>query len=554
MFLKVGSIILNSNERNKNKVRSTSLIHSKLDISTKAHSNLFKSTSNLMSYQNHNNNPFIKNQKKLIKGKRDTDNNIINNNSKEKNYSMNTNSIFYKRERNNYRLFKDLKNNIEFISFNKNDYFVEANKIMNQRNGDKNIDVQGKKNLDKKTILSDTREISRNNYVIEALKKNIKIIKLKENNYKKSLVKSENELKMDLKNFGEFLKTKTAKIKEENITLLHLRDKYDQVLEKYDKELQRYKKLSEEFEKKVKIICLLKNYGAFIYKILGVNYWLEGVPEINKKTKNYEEIADLVIEKYNILNNKGQANNEDDLFDDNFLIIKFKELEQRVIQTIESNGFKIRELKEKLHKEETIDKMNSAISKLINNNKDVTKRKSILMKSIDNMKSIKIDDESLNKCIEYIIELEKETENCNIDANIYFPNLIQDEEIMVKEYNFQYYTKKTLSNLKKKETLINKFKEYIADIKNSEYNNIIIEIEQEVQNKNKKEKLKQLKLKLQHLQNEKSQKARERNTRFVVIGRIVPKIYQFNKNRRTTSRVNVITKDDMELLYYNEDD
>ena len=554
MIPKVGSSIFNSKGRNKILIRSTSLMHNKSDIFTKTNSHFFKSTSKLLNYQNLNNNnlPYIKNQKRTINnGERETN---INSNSKEKNYTLNTNSRFFKRERNNYRKFKDLRNGVEFISFNRKDYIIEANKIMNQRFEDKNNDLLGKRSQDKTAILSDTREICRNNFVIEAIKKNMKKIKIKEKNYKSSLIKTEEEMKTDLKVFREFLDSKNGKMKEENEALLNLRDKHEHALEKYDKELQRYKKLSEELEKKVKIICLLKNYGDFIYKILGVNFWLEGVPQINPKTKNFEQIADLVIEKYSLLNNKEQENNEEDFSDDNFLIIKFKELEQRVIQSIKSNELKIRELKEKLYKEEMIDKMNSTLSKLTIKNKDVTKRKTRLIRNIDKAKSIKIDDEISNKYLEYIIELGKETEKCNIDANIYFPNLIPNEEIKVKEYDFHYYTIKTLSNLKKKETLINKFNEYIDDIKNSENRNLIMEIEQELKNINKKEKLKQLKLKQQQLYYEKNQKALERNTKFVVIGRIVPKIYQFNKNRRSTSRLENKVRDDMELLYYNEDD
>ena len=554
MIPKVGSSIFNSKGRNKILIRSTSLMHNKSDISTKTNSHFFKSISKLINFQNLNNNnlPYIKNQKRTINnGERETN---INSNSKEKNYTLNTNSRFFKRERNNYRKFKDLRNHVEFISFNRKDYIIEANKIMNQRFEDKNNDLLGKRSQDKTAILSDTREICRNNFVIEAIKKNMKKIKIKEKNYKSSLIKTEEEMKTDLKVFREFLDSKNGKMKEENEALLNLRDKHEHALEKYDKELQRYKKLSEELEKKVKIICLLKNYGDFIYKILGVNFWLEGVPQINQKTKNFEQIADLVIEKYSLLNNKEQENNEEDFFDDNFLIIKFKELEQRVIQSIKSNELKIRELKEKLYKEEMIDKMNSTLSKLTIKNKDVTKRKTRLIRNIDKAKSIKIDDEISNKYLEYIIELGKETEKCNIDANIYFPNLIPNEEIKVKEYDFHYYTIKTLSNLKKKETLINKFNEYIDDIKNSENRNLIMEIEQELKNINKKEKLKQLKLKQQQLYYEKNQKALERNTKFVVIGRIVPKIYQFNKNRRSTSRLENKVRDDMELLYYNEDD
>ena len=553
MFLKVGNTILNSNKRNKSNIRTISLIHNKSEISPKTNSNFFKSTSKLMNYKNlnykNNSTMNIQNPKHAI------NNELKDNNFLKDNKNFTTNTRYYKKEMNNYNKFKDLRNNVEFFSFNRNDYIKEANKIMSQRLIEKNSDLLGKRSQDKINIISNTREIGRNNFVIDAIKKNINNIKLIEKNYKNSLVKSEKELKTDFTDFHKFLDSKYDKIKEENATLLNLRDKHEQALEKYDRELQRYKKLSEDLEKKVKIICLLKTYGAFIYKILGIKFWLNGIPEINQKTKNFEEISDLVIAKYKLLNEKEQANKEEDYFDDKFLIIKFKELEQRVIQSINSTGFQIRDLKEKQYKEETLKRMNSTITKLNIKKKDVTQRKNRLTKNIDKAESIKFDEESTNKYLEYIIELGKETEKFDLNISNFFPDIINnDYQKKMKEYDFQYYTIKTLNNLKKKETLINKFIEYIDNVKSSEDREIIMEIEQDMKNKNKKEKLKQLKLKQQQLHDEKNRKALERNTRFVVIGRKIPKIYKFNKIKKSMTNLENKVKDDMELLFYDQDD
>jgi hypothetical protein len=552
MFSKVGNTILNSNKRNKNNIRTISLIHSKSEISPKTNSNFFKSTSKLMNYKNLN---YKNNSTMNIQNPKNTINNELKDNNflKDKK-NITTNTRYYKKEMNNYNKFKDLRNNVEFFSFNRNDYIKEANKIMSQRLIDKNADLIGKRSQDKINIISNTREISRNNFVIDAIKKNINNIKLIEKNYKNSLVKSKKELKTDFTDFHKFLDSKNDKIKEENATLLNLRDKHEQALEKYDRELQRYKKLSEDLEKKVKIICLLKTYGAFIYKILGIKFWLNGIPEINQKTKNFEEISDLVIAKYKLLNEKEQANKEEDYFDDKFLIIKFKELEQRVIQSINSTGFQIRDLKEKQYKEETLKRMNSTITKLNIKKKDVTQRKNRLTQNIDKAESIKFDEESTNKYLEYIIELGKETEKFDLNISNFFPDIINnDYQKKMKEYDFQYYTIKTLNNLKKKETLINKFIEYIDNVKSSEDREIIMEIEQDMKNKNKKEKLKQLKLKQEQLHNEKNKRAMQRNTKMVVTGRIVPKKYQFIKHKKTNTNIENKVKDDLELLYYNED-
>ena len=129
--------------------------------------------------------------------------------------------------------------------------------------------------------------------------------------------------------------------------------------------MQKYKKLSEEFEKKIKYIWILKNYGEFIYKILGMKFWLEGLPEINQKTRNFEIISDLIIEKYNLLNIKEQKiNEEEDFFDDGFLILKFKELEEKILQAINGKQYQMNQYKEKINNENKLLKMNTTLSNL----------------------------------------------------------------------------------------------------------------------------------------------------------------------------------------------
>ena len=553
MFSKIGNSILNSNKKNK-KIgeKNISLMKSNSTISLKTNSNFFNKDSRLLNFRrmNKQNTDIIINKPTYINNNKSTNelNTIRSNSNNLKNAT--TASRFRMKDRNNYKKFKDLGNSIQFISTNVKDYILEADKIINQRLDDNHLDIAGLKTREKKEILLDTREICRHNSVIDAIKKDINKIKLKTINYKKSLIQSELDMKNDLKNFRLFLDSKNEKIKQENYILSKEIDKHDKSLEIYDKEMLRYKKLSEELEKKIKIICLLKNYGAFIYKILGIKFWLDGVPEINQKTKNFEHIADIVIEKYRLLNKKEQANKEENYFDDTFLIIKFKELEQRVLQSINSNGFQIRDLKEKIYKENTLDRMNSTLSQLTFKKNDITIRKNRLMKNIDKSKNIKFDSESFEQFLEYIIELVKETEKCNIDVNIYFPDLIKNDfEKQVKKQDFRYYTVKTLNNLKKKETLINKFNEYIDNIKQSEDRSIFMEIEQDRKNRNKKEKLKQLKLKQEQLHNEKNKRAMQRNTKMVVTGRIVPKKYQFIKQKKTNTNIENKVKDDLELLY-----
>lgn len=545
MFHKVGNTIFNSNRLNKihnyNKLKNRILTHCKSEISVKSNINFFKPGSNFSNFKGLEKNkikPFTK---------------TINNKSLEINF---TKTLYNnKSNRNTKTKFLDLKTNTHFFPFKTKDYINEANKIILYRYENKNIDLLSKNN-NKMKYLSDTREISRNNQVIKAIKKNMMKIELKCNDYQKSLIKSQSEIKNDIKKFREFIDYKNSKIKKENDLLLKIRVKHEEVLEKYEKEMQKYKKLNEELERKIKIIYMLKNYGSFIYKILGKTFWLEDLPDINQKNKNYDLISDLIIEKYKLLNSREQLNNEEYYFDDGILIIKFKDLEQKVLNSIDSNGLRILEIKDKIYKEEFINKITTRIQKLTSKNDEMINSKNNLKKNLKKSQSIKFDNDTFDTFLDYIIQLGKETEKCNIDGSIYFPDLIEKERLNTsKENDFRFYTKKTLYNLKKKETLINKFIEYIDNIKNSEDRNIFLEIEQRRKNINKKEKLKLLKQKQELLHFEKNKKALERNTKFVVISKKVPQIYKFTKITKTkisALRKENKVKDDMELLYYDE--
>ena len=470
-FYNVGNSIFNLNKgkkfQNYSKLKTRTLAQSKSELSLKTNINFFKQNSNFSNY------------KYLYKKKIKPITQHLSNQSSDINFTAKTGYENTREKRNNKLKFLDLKTNKNFHPSRTREYIQEANNILLLRYENKSIDILSKNN-NKLKIMEDTREISRNNQIINEIKNNIEKIKSKCNNYKSSLIKSQNEMKIDYKKFMEYLDIKNSKNKRENELLLKIRNQHEEISEKFEKENQKCKKLSEELEKKVKIICLLKNYGSFIYKILGKKFWLDNIPEINHKTKNFELISDLVIEKYNLLNKREQLNNEENYFDDGILLIKYRDLEQKVLQSINSSGIRIYELKEKLHKEDMINKMNSRIPKLIYKNDEITKNKNKLEKNVKEAKSIKFDNETLDTFQNFIISLGKETEKFNIDGSIYFPDLKEKESInSVKENDIKFYTYKVLNNLKKKETLINRFIEYFDYIRKSEDKKIFLEIEQE---------------------------------------------------------------------------
>ena len=539
-FIKIGNTILKT--KRKNNVMDVS--RSKSVFSETFKPNYLKKSSSESSFPKYN----IKSNTYNLN---DTNKYLpqINNNST-------TNFNFYNSKQNNYKKFSDLRNTIQFHSFNKKDYILEANKIMQKRNENKNTDLLGLKNKNKNSIISDTKEICLNNFVIEAIKNNINNMNITEKNHKQSLVLSENEFETDYKTFLNFLENRKNRLKKDNDTLLKLKEIHEEAKERYYKELVKYKKLNEDLEKKIKIISLLKNYGNFVYKFLGEKFWMDGIPDMDQKTKNFEEISDLILKKYDLLEQKNDIFGEQkDNFDDTFMIIKFNDFEEKVLQGIKFKENFFKELDKEINFEEYLQKLKKHFNNLKIRESKLIQEKDKLLKYIDSSKNKKQKDENVDKFLEYIIELGKETEKYDISEYNYFEDTFPKEyQKMVKEYDFNYYTVKTMNNLKKKERLINRFIEYIESVENSEDKNIIAEIEQDRKNENKRQKLKNLKLKQQQIHENKNKKAMERNAKFVVIGRPVPKIYQFNKSKNLRSNKDNQNLNDMDLLFFNDDD
>lgn len=539
-FIKIGNTILKTKRKNN----GMDVSRSKSVFSETFKPNYLKKSSSESSFPKYN----IKSNTYNLN---DTNKYLpqINNNST-------TNFNFYNSKQNNYKKFSDLRNTIQFHSFNKKDYILEANKIMQKRNENKNTDLLGLKNKNKNSIISDTKEICLNNFVIEAIKNNINNMNITEKNHKQSLVLSENEFETDYKTFLNFLENRKNRLKKDNDALLKLKEIHEEAKERYYKELVKYKKLNEDLEKKIKIISLLKNYGNFVYKFLGEKFWMDGIPDMDQKTKNFEEISDLILKKYDLLEQKNDIFGEQkDNFDDTFMIIKFNDFEEKVLQGIKFKENFFKELDKEINFEEYLQKLKKHFNNLKIRESKLIQEKDKLLKYIDSSKNKKQKDENVDKFLEYIIELGKETEKYDISEYNYFEDTFPKEyQKMVKEYDFNYYTVKTMNNLKKKERLINRFIEYIESVENSEDKNIIAEIEQDRKNENKRQKLKNLKLKQQQIHENKNKKAMERNAKFVVIGRPVPKIYQFNKSKNLRSNKDNQNRNDMDLLFFNDDD
>ena len=193
----------------------------------------------------------------------------------------------------------------QFQGRNRKDFINEANKIMRERMKNKGSTINSKSKF-KNVVLMDSKEICLKNYLIGLLKEKRTDINEKERNIEKALKQSENQLDRDCKEFVDFVENTKKKLKMEDDEFIQYKNFHEKAENQYRKECIEFKKLSEELERTVKLICLLRSYGVFVYKVLGQKFWFENVKDVDPRLRNYEEVANNILEKYDSMDENGK--------------------------------------------------------------------------------------------------------------------------------------------------------------------------------------------------------------------------------------------------------
>ena len=402
----------------------------------------------------------------------------------------------------------------QFQGRSRKDFINEANKIMRERMKNKGSTINSKSKF-KSEVLMDNKEISLKNYLIGLLKEKRTDINEKERNIEKALKQSENQLDRDTKEFIDFVEATKRRLKLEDDEYVKYRNLHEQAESIYRKESSEYKKLLEDLERTVKSINVLRGYGTFVYKVLGTEFWFSDIKEVDPRLRNYEEVANNILNKYNNIINNG---NQDIINDEALLIIKFKEFEDKVIKDLES--------KESVDKEITYIKKNynNEIEELKKREKDfrnevkrVNREKKDLF--LNNQKAMPQQSEELDVYMKYIFQLGQAIGCVDKKFNKGKKNNINDYITLAQD------TLKVLADIEKE---INGYINEIEKIEIFGDRKLIYAIEQERKKDNKREKQLELKLNQEELEKKKRQKAVGRAKRLVIKGRKVPKEYPEN--------------------------
>ena len=429
--------------------------------------------------------------------------------------------------------------NDQFKGRDQKAFINEANKIMRERMKNKGSTINSKSRL-KSVVMNDTKEICLKNYLIGLLKEKRTDINEKERNITKALRDSENKLDSDYKNFLDFVEGTKKKQKKEEEELQRLKSLHEQKEIIYKKEIADYKKLIEDLERTVKLICLLKSYGSFVHKVLRLKFDFDNVPDIDSRERNFEQVSNIILKHYDNLKNSETIELLDD---ENFMFMKFNELEERVV--------KILQRKEILDKESTAetDSYKDEISELKRRVKDcqieskqIQNEKDQIINAINRLKPQK--DNEVNQYLDYIYEIGGMTGDLN--------NKLKGKKNIIDLLNF---TKDTLLVLQQKETFIN---DHITEIEFIEENGdkkLINDIITERKKFNKREKQLQLKQKQEQIEYNKRKKAIERAQRVIIKGRKAPQDYPLIKGKKKKEDDNKGNEDDYyAMLYYSSDD
>ena len=395
--------------------------------------------------------------------------------------------------------------NEQFKGRDQKAFINEANKIMRERMKNKGSTINSKSRL-KSVVMNDTKEICLKNYLIGLLKEKRTDINEKERNITKALRDSENKLDSDYKNFLDFVEGTKKKQKKEEEELQRLKSLHEQKEIIYKKEITDYKKLIEDLERTVKLICLLKSYGSFVHKVLRLKFDFDNVPDIDSRERNFEQVSNIILKHYDNLKNSETIELLDD---DNFMFMKFNELEERVVKILQR-----KELLDKESNAETesykdeISELKRRVKDCQIESKQVQNEKDQIINAINRLKPQK--DNEVNQYLDYIYEIGGMTGDLN--------NKLKGKKNIIDLLTF---TKDTLLVLQQKETFIN---DYITEIEHIEENGdkkLINDIITDRKKFNKREKQLQLKQKQEQIEYNKRKKAIERAQRVIIKGRKV---------------------------------
>lgn len=418
-------------------------------------------------------------------------------------------------------------------------YIMEANKVMLERLKHKGSCINSR-SLVASVILKDSKQIGLHNYMIEKLRNKRTDVNQKVQTISKALRDSGAQLDCDFKEFVEFVEQTKREQKRREEELAQLKLNNENLTKKHKIVSDDYKKNTEDLEKTIKILSLLKSYGTFVHRVLNIPFSYSNIPDIvdNNKEKQYDELVSIILKDYDkMINSKRPAILENE----SLLLQQFVLFDDKMIKMMENKHLIDKEVNKLARSyENELKELKNREKNIICETHNVIEEKNQIINTIKHIKTHRHNDVEENLAM-------------IIDLGIEIGGLKEKG----KKRNFLEclnFTKNTLDILYEKEKVVNA---YIKEIEQSE-----IADEQEIRmivgerkKTNKREKQMMVKIKQDQLDKIKRQRAEERAQRVVIKGRMVPKDYPILKQKmRQTLEEMDNENDDYNMINYSSED
>lgn len=256
----------------------------------------------------------------------------------------------------------------------KNEIIEEANKILNERLKNRGLSLTSRPK-GKCAFITDTKEVSLKNYLIDKLKEERTILNEKELTIQDDLKQSEFKLQNDMSQFNYYVEREKDTIKQGESDLLQETQKRKHLSDQRNELIKERKQLLDDIERNIKNINNLKNISDFVNKLMGIN--LKSINKINPlsfnenissnsfglinsesklleaKERKLEEQTMEILNEFK-LNGSNIQNTKDILSDPNRLLVKFSEMEEKILKMIEKKEEQEKEINriKELHKQE----------------------------------------------------------------------------------------------------------------------------------------------------------------------------------------------------------
>ena len=425
-----------------------------------------------------------------------------------------------------------------------NELIDNAEQIMRERMKNHGVVIAGGKFLLKSLALKISKEVSQKNYTINLLKEKRTQINEKERIINQALKEFSEQYESDHKKFIDFVEEEKRKQKLEEETMNFMKEKKEIKHKTLIEEGFMNKRLDDMLEKKIKDIYVLKSYGSFFNKVFDKYFAYDETSKIDSREKNYEKIANKIIEIYE--QKDKYENLPKELEDEELLMKKYILLEDKIMMSLTNKELLDKEIiKQKKYFEKELEQLKYS---LIDYESDYNFLKSEKNNVNVEMKNFKIhEDNSLDEILEIILELGKEIGTiCPIPVSKDKKNL----------GDFVLYAKKTIDTLKNKEVVINKG---ITEIENAILygnkmeKNLMEKSILEQKKINKRDNQLKAKQYLEELKNLKNLKAIERAQKMVVTGRKAANYSIFKNKKKIKKIIHKGKDDDIGYIYYATD-